>query len=58
MTIPPPDTAKVKVRGREVFVLGPGKRELLVSRAETKGQALRQLAAFVEDRCAELGVDG
>ncbi len=51
-----PPTVKVKVCGREVFVLGPGKREILVSRAATKRQAIQQLSAFVDARCAELGL--
>ena len=51
-----PTVIKIKVRGREVFVLGAGNREILVSRADTKRKALAQLAAFVDHRCAELGV--
>lgn len=45
-----------KARHREVRVLGPGRREILISRAETKRQAITQLADFIHNRCMEVGI--
>ncbi len=49
-------TIKVKVRGREVFVLGAGKRELMRAIGDTKAQAIRRLAEFINDCCNERGI--